>query len=145
MALLPCDGCRQRFIGKSTVLYAAFMRDGQRTAFQERLCFSCAQEVLGRLKPLFLTGEGGYVQLPEVCHSCSAAVDAEEQEILYITGFYKQDRLDGTVVVCEPCTNAIKAEFETVGKRLDDRGPGGRNGGAPMPAPSKPQEEAKPW
>lgn len=104
---LPCDACRQSFIGRSSTVYPARVSAVGRTSYAGRLCPSCLSAYLSVCREKLderLAGVPGAVRSPNVCRWCGEAGEGDCQQVWYVTAFFNgKERRDYGGACCDSC------------------------------------------
>jgi HSP20 family molecular chaperone IbpA len=121
VSVYPCSVCRQRRPGKmATAYWAWFNADGNRSAWKQRFCASCAVDGLRALLSTLKNADSDSNVF--ACVSCGADASEDSDPVyltLYVPGQEPQEfalQLDG------PCAVNIRARAQSGAERLADRG-----------------------
>lgn len=113
--VIPCSGCEQREPGKlMQVTWAWYRADGERVAWRQRLCETCAAASVFELHATTL----GNPTLCPVCHSSWK----DDMDPVYAT-FYPPGvgKVQGEYPTCGACAVDVRVRAQKNATRMEDR------------------------
>jgi hypothetical protein len=118
MALKPCSACTQRFAGKATSVYSAWM-DGQgRESYRASLCMDC---VYAHIAPLIKRSIAR--GMDESCDQCGGA-DTKGYDIVWLNVYLpKREQEAFELMFCQDDAKLGRSRLAHMSTRLTDRQP----------------------
>jgi hypothetical protein len=123
MAFKPCTHCAQRFTGKPTSIYSAWMEDDIRQSWVAKLCGDCTFNMVGPPVRRAIARNGD-----ESCDLCGATGPGR-YDPLYLTVYQPRAEMEQfELVTCDECTEQLRDLMLRMSQPVPNRSQGRSQG-----------------
>jgi len=116
VAVKPCTSCSEKFPGKPSSVYSAWMGGQGRESYRASLCMDCVRRHIAEIVRRAIARGSGY----ETCDQCGG-LGRDISPVWLNIYLPKREQEAFEVVFCEDCVELARSRLAHMSRRLPDR------------------------